>query len=417
MTRTEERLTDALGTAARAIDADTLHPLHLSERRRRRRALAAPVAAAASVFLVVGLAAALAAPRLGRGGTASPAPPAAPDRYYVEEDTDQGPAVVRSTATGRVTAAVPVQSSADAPGWDVFASAANGVFFVAGWAGRSAEEKLFSFRVTAAGQISGFSVVPGGAALGGGRWSAVAMAASPDGSQIAVAFDPTGLTESCSGYLGRPCPRTLPSDYIVAVNTVTGKKSMWQGWHSGQDNQFNVDNLSWADDGHELVFFGEQCAPGGWLATEDCGHGRVAEARTLDPASGGGRLDSGRLLLRQSASYPYIAQAVMSPDGSMLTELVLTGNVINGFPENLSVEQVSVATAKLLRVLYQRRGYTSADMDIPDPLLLLPDGRGQNWLLDVSFCGGCQAGFNGWISQRKLVPLKPANGALAAETW
>jgi hypothetical protein len=414
MTRTEERLADALGTAARAIDEHTLYPLHLSERRRRRPAFAAPVAAAASVFLVVGLAAALAAPRLERGGTASPASSAAPDPYYVDDDVPSGQAVVRSTVTGAVTATVPVQSSLSAPGWDAFASAANGVFFVAGWLQGNAEEKLFQFRITASGQVSGFSVAPGGAELGGGRWSAVAMAASADGSQVAVAFDPTGLTESCSGYTGPACPRTLPSDYIVVVNTVTGKKIMWQGWR-GQQNQFNVDDLSWTDDGHELVFFGAQCAPGGWMATQECGHGRVAEARTLDPAAGGGKLDDGRLLLRQSASYPYIAQAVMSPDGSTMTELVLSGKAINGFPENLSVEQVSAATGKLLGVLYQRHGYTSAGKDIPDPMLLLPDGTGQNWLLDVGFGGS--TGFNGWISQRKLVPLKPANGALDAETW
>jgi hypothetical protein len=417
MTRTEERLTDALDTAARAIDEHRLHPLHLSERRRPHPALAAPVAAAASVLLVVGLAAALAAPRLGQGGTASPASSAAPDPYYMDEDVSSGQAVVRSTATGAVTAIVPVQSSIDAPGWDDFASAANGLFFVAGWTAGNAEEKLFRFRIRPDGKVSGFSVAPGGTELGGGRWSAVAMAASADGSQVAVAFDPTGLTESCSGYTGPSCPRTLPSDYIVVVNTVTGKKIMWQGWRGGQ-NQFNVDDLSWADDGHELVFFGEQCVPGSWMATQDCGHARVAEARTLDPADGGGRLDSGRLLLRQSASSPYIAQALMSPDGSTLTELVLTGKLVSGYPQNLSVEQISAATGKRLRVLYQRASYLSAAKQYPDPLLLVPDGTGQNWLLDVTYCGGCApGGFNGWISQRKLVPLKPADGALAAETW
>jgi hypothetical protein len=424
MTRTEERLTDALGTAARAIDADTLHPLHISERRRWRPALAAAVAAAASVFLVVGLAAALTGPRSAPSRTAPPAAPAAPDRYYVEGNLSgvlggrvRDRPEVRSMVTGAVTATVPDRSSPRAPGWDIFASAADGVFFAADPVAKG--EEIFRFGLTAAGHVSGFAAVRGGL-LGQPEWSAVAMAASPNGSQIAIAFDPTGLSANCASAIeSRSCPQTFPSDYVVVLNTVTGKKSMWRGGLSGPGEEFNVANLSWANDGHELVFAGNECAGRSSIGVEFCGG--PTEVRTLDPASGGGRLNSGRLLLQQPARYPDIAQAVISPDGSTITAVVVTQPAAPTVydAENLSVEQISVATGDLLRVLYQRQmGVGSIPgYGIPDPLSLVPDGAGQHWLLNVGYCVGCGTGFNGRIEQGTLVPLPPTGGNLVYEAW
>ena len=65
---------------------------------------------------------------------------------------------------------------------------------------------------------------------------------------------------------------------------------------------------------------------------------------------GGGSVLGGRLLLRQSPRVPFLAQALISPDGSILTAVVLRGHVagnpqISGFfPQNLSVERISIAT-------------------------------------------------------------------------
>jgi hypothetical protein len=424
MTRTEERLADALDAAARAVRDDTMRPLRVPEREAERRAWAAPVAAAAGVLLVVGLAAAVAVhTRGGSGGSLAAGP--APDRYYVVGGLDGGRPVVRSTATGRITATVPVPVSPKAPQYGLAAAAPRGVFFVAAWVPRATGERIYRFRVTAAGRVSGFAAVPGGV-LGGAEWSADAIAASPDGEQLAIAFSFIGLAENC-GSAGQPaCQTARPSDYIVVLNTVTGKKSMWQGGLSELGKWFSVGNLSWADDGHELVFFGQGCAPGGWEpGSESCGTGRVAEARTLDPASGGGRLGSGRLLLRQSARYPYIAQAVISPDGSTIIAIVLTGpvtgnaNVSGIFPDNLAVEQISARTGKLLRVLYRHQlGDTSGVNGVPDPLALMPDAAGQHWLLNVGICSGsCTTGLNGWIDRGTLVPLPPTDGRLAYEAW
>jgi hypothetical protein len=430
MTRTEERLADALDAAARAVPEDTMRPLQVPEREAGRRVWIAPVAAAASLLLVVGLATAVAVRARGpaRSGSSPAAVPAA-DRYYVVGSPDGDPPVVRSAVTGQITATVPVPRSPHAPGSSLAAAAPGGVFFVAAWVPRATGEKIYRFRVTAAGRVSGFAAVPGGV-LGGPGWSADAMAAAPGGGQVAIAFSfigPAGPAGNC-GSAGQPsCPAPWPSDYIIVLNTVTGKQSVWQGGLSELGKWFSVGNLSWAGDGHELVFFGQGCPKGQGLGpgSESCGTGRAAEARTLDPAAGGGRLDSGRLLLRQSARYPYIAQAVISPGGSTITAIVLTGPVtghpgIKGsFPDHLAVEQISVRTGKLLGVLYRRElGEPSLVLGVPDPLALIPDGAGQHWLLNVSICSGsCTAGSSGWIDRGTLVPLAPAGRMPGLEAW
>ena len=424
MTRTEERLADALDAAARAVPEHTMRPLRVPERDARRRVWVAPVAAAASLLLVVGLAT-VAVHAHGPGGPGSSLATApAPDRYYVVADLDGDRPVVRSTATGQVTATVPVPRSPHAPEYGLVAAAPGDVFFVAAWVPNASGEKIYRFRVTAAGRVSGFAAVPGGV-LGGAEWSADAMAASPEGDQVAIAFSFIGPVGNC-GMAGKPaCPPARP-DYIVVLNTVTGTKGVWQGGLSELGKWFSVGDLSWADDGHELVFFGQWCVQGDWEpGSESCGTDRVAEARTLDPAAAGGRLSSGRLLLGQSARYPYIAQAVISPDGSTITAIVLTGrttgnpNISGMFPDHLAVEQISARTGQLLRVLYRRElGDTSEVNLVPDPLALMPDPAGQHWLLNVGICSGsCTTGINGWIDDGTLVPVAPADGRLAYEAW
>jgi hypothetical protein len=425
MTRTEERLAEALNAAARALYADAMRPLQVPERKARRRTWA-PVAAAASLLLVVGLATAVAVHPRGpgsRGG--SLAAGSAPDRYYVVADLDGDRPVVRSTATGRVTATVPVPPSPKAPEYGLVAPASDGVFFVASWTPRATGERLYRFQMTPAGRVSGFSAVPGGV-LGSSEWSADAMAVSPDGSQVALSFSFIGPPDC--GSAGQPaCPRKTRPDYIVVVNTTTGASSRWQGGLSGLGKSFGIGDLSWTANGRELVYLGQWCRGSTGPGSESCpaGDGRVAEVRTLDPAAKGGLLSSGRVLLRESARYPFIAQAVISPDGSVITAAILTGatvgnaNISGGVPRNLSVDQISVASGRMLHVLYQKdMGDTSELNGVPDFLTLMPDGTGQHWMLNGGICAGsCETGFNGWILDGGLVPLQPTDGRLADEAW
>jgi len=361
MTGTEDRLTDALSAAARAVPAETLRLLDVPPSRRRRVTWLAPVAAALGIVLVVGLAVALGTRLSGSGSGTSPAQADGVPHYYVEATLDARP-VVRSTATGVVTSTVPVPIVKNVPGYgtDAVASARDGVFFVAAFV-PGGGERVYRFRLTSAGQVTGFSALPG-RVLGGGQWNADALAVTPDGSRIAVAFTFVGPSGSC-GAKGQPACPSAHSDYIVGINAATGGTSVWRSATPDLGgNSLTVQNLSWTGDGRELVFLGRWCRGAGSFPREIChSSSLVAEVRSLDPAAGGGRLDSGRVLLRQSARFPYLARALISPDGTAITAVVLSGALkgshsIGGMaPDNLAVERISVATGQKVATLYRRR--------------------------------------------------------------
>jgi hypothetical protein len=253
------------------------------------------------------------------------------------------------------------------------------------------------------------------------------MAASADGSRVAVSFRylpqvrcPAG-SQVCigAGHDTRP-------DFVVLVDPATGIRGTLSGGALGPGPFFNIASLSWTGNGRELVFLGQRCEPRA-LNSEICippekGQGsRAAEVWVLDLSAA-----HGRVLLRQSARFPYIAQALISPDGSTITALVLTGKVAaltrsyGAIPAmKLSAVQISAATGKLVRVLYRRDlDRTTAIDTAPDFLLLTPDGAGQHWMLSGGLCDdSCAGTFHGWIDGGRLVPLQPNHGGLAAEAW
>ncbi len=422
MTQTEDRLTDALTAAARAVPQETLRPL-IAPPPRRRAAWAAPLAAALGVVLVIGLAIALGTRLTGSGSSSGPTGGRAPvPGYYVVEDLQGGAPVVRSTATGKITATVPVPRKANAGVDDILAAARGGVFFVAAAVPGTSGERLYRFSLTRSGQVTGFAVVPGGL-LGNRNWTPDAMAASPGGSLVAVSYAYAYAGPGCGGPGERPCPAPRP-DYIDIIDAGTGTRSVWRG---GTRPVFSVASLSWSADGRQLVYLGQSCRRL-QLNSEVCAYGgRTAEVRALSPAAGGGRLNSGPVLLRQSARYPYIAQAEISPDGTTITAVVLTGRMgsVHGahdtVPPDLSVIQVSRSSGHLLRVLYQRHlGHSTVINTGPDFLQLSQDGPGQHWLLNGGLAcpaGRCTAGFNGWLRDGGLVPLPPVTGREVNEAW
>ena len=238
------------------------------------------------------------------------------------------------------------------------------------------------------------------------------MAASPDGSKLAVAAE------------GGP---NAPAR-ITVIDAATGTRTVWQGGLARRGFRgFDISSLSWTSDQQELVFTAQWCKPFE-VNSQSCensakGGRRAAEVWALNPTAGGGRLDSGHLLLRQSARYPYIASAAISPGGTTITALVLHGPVRvsspGTVPDHLSVVQISAATGRQLRVLYQRlTGPTFAWQ-------LSPDASARQWLLDgVDVYGGgdgprsqSKLGFNGWIGNGQLHQLQPAGGYLAGEAW
>src|SRR5262249_26816148 len=133
--------------------------------------------------------------------------------------------------------------------------------------------------------------------FGGGLrpgWAADALAASANGSRIAV-----GAFYSRSHV--NPGPEQ--SDQVVVINTRTGAQRTWRGGSFARRyNFFRVVSLSWAGD-RKLAVLGQWCRavdpnPGG----EGCSRGqRQVQLRAINSAGlGGGSVLDGRLLLRQA---------------------------------------------------------------------------------------------------------------------
>jgi hypothetical protein len=425
--RTEADLRAALAEQARQAPSadDVLIALRQAGSRPRRRrhqpAWAAPAAAAAAMVLVIGLAVAVSHGLFGTrqpGGAVSG--PAAPLPFYVTTDVGITKIVVRSTATGKVVSVVPVTpfeppENLVAPAQ---ATGENGTFYVAAFKRGVREEQIYRFRLTAAGHVTGFARVPGGALRPG--WAADSLAASANGSRIAV---------GAYFYLTHVTPGPEQSDQVVVINTHTGAQRTWRGGAlAGGYNFFRVGSLSWGGL-HELAVLGQWCR---WAdpnpGSEDCPRWqRQAQLRAINPAGpGGGSVLDGRLLLSQ-APHTYLAQALVSPDGSVITAMVLRDKIVGnpeisgGFPANLSVERVSAATGRTLGVIYRRYlGDTSESDTATNPLALIADATGSQLILNGGICNlHCSNEFNGWLDRGRLVPLRPAGFAHreAAEAW
>ncbi|MGH3395380.1 MAG: hypothetical protein ACRDPO_11900, partial [Streptosporangiaceae bacterium] len=311
----------------------------------RHRWLAA-VASAAAVAL---FATAVVAVSAGLHGT-PPAGTAAPPRYYVETSFQGLQLYVRATAAGRVTAVVPDPRPARGR-FLAIAAAGHGVFFtecarLGGAAGTQA--RIYRFRVTADGRVTGLAPVPGGNL---GRLVAGSMAATRHGSRLALGIEPSGVRRG-----------DHPAEIIV-LDPRTGARATWRGGLAprGQDQRtLRIGQRSWTADGQQLAYLAawtcRQPPASARASCPDVGPlGYCEEVRSLAPAGRGGRLSSGRLLLRVPAGD--IERVVISPDGALLTAATVSDLIAwSGHPSReVTVAQVSAQTGQAVRVLYRVR--------------------------------------------------------------
>lgn len=371
----------------------------LARRRARHRVMEA-VAAAAAVVLIAGLTVA-AARVFGARRAPSAMPRAHPPRYYVQQSypgtsRPPKPVVVRATATGRVTATV----SCPQPGTQIaakgIAATSNRLFFIdcqkihkVGAKYTVSRSWLYEARLTGSGQISGYSLVPGGV-LGPHRLEGIG--ATLDGSQVAVTLGPSALYEFSSP--------SAPADVLV-INTTTGARAIWHGG----PKVFSAGDFTFTGNGRELEFVGAaRCPQAKRFGCE--------ELRAVTPPTAGGQLDSSRLLLRLSALArshgEYIEPAIITTGGPTLTAVVQRNQ--NSLSQSLWVVQYSAATGRLLRVLCKLptgNGFSYG--------FLSPDPTGRHLLFNA---GPASGQVNGWIDHGQLIRLKPVYGNyIAYETW
>jgi hypothetical protein len=365
------------------------------------------ILAAAAVVLVGGTGAGVSAQAADiRPAGATVVLPAGLPRYYIEDGikkprSGQTETLVRRTATGAVTATIRCPRLPAGEEISNIAAADHHAFFLAcdrvlqrGANSVVTGSRIYRFLITAAGRVSSYSLVRG-AVLDGLRTGS--LAATPDGSQIAVTVAPGASSAEIAK--------------IMVINTRTAEHVVWQNRPAVPGTiRFNVGDLSFARHGHELAFLTQpRCvhAAGAPPCKVDGGE----EVRALNPAAGG-LLGSSRVLLRQSKimrlSKGYINDAVVSPGGSALT-LAIVGVGASSNSSGVSVVRYSAATDKRLRILYRiptGNGFFYR--------FFSADPSGRYLLLDA---GPISGAVNGWIDHGRLVRLKPAGDNVFFEVW
>jgi hypothetical protein len=379
----EERLRELMEMAA----GEPPHRVTVAAVRRRvirRRVLEGVSGVVAAALLTwAGVAAAAIAP----GRHLPSGVPDSPPRYYVQTawtSANTELVLVRSTATGAVTA----QIKDPLPGFhetQAIAAADGQTFFIA-W-NNNGQTHIYRVRLGRTGQVTENAPVTGGSL---GSESVSAIAASPDGSLIAVA-------ENANGIRG-----PVKTSNIVVINTTTGAHSVWRNTPAaGGATLTNIQNLVMARGGTEL----------GFDTLVRCRTGAICqggnEVRVVTPATAGGDLADSRVVFRSSglagADAISVHDALLSPDGSTVVVLAIE-------PSGVVVGRVTVGHESQVAVLYRMKpadGYAFPTFGTD------PTGR---WVIGIF--GITSVAKNGWIDHGRLVPLAPSRtGDLGIEVW
>jgi hypothetical protein len=396
MSETETRLRELFNIAAGEPPRSVSIPAVRRAARRRSR-LRVGGSSAAAVLAGLGVA----VPVLALGQAAPPSRSAVPvglplgtsvPRYYLQQPDPivitpvPEPVVVRSTATGAVTARLRCPWAGASVAEGQIAAAGISTFFIActkphGLGGLVTGTRLYRFELTSAGTVTRYSPVPGGwlpgLAVGG-------LTAAANGSDLAMAA------------YGAPRPH-VRSRYLV-INTRTGARATWR-WGADGDGAMAPYDLSLAANGRELTFV--------------VGGARSAEMVEVGPASRGGLLTAAaRVLVRPQAlehlPRDVIPYARVSADGRMLT-VVGAGSLGADRKPELVTEQISVTTGKVVRIVFRARVGSSYGFYC----FARSDPSGRYLILDF---GPRPRMANGWLSDSHLVPLKPLD-APAYEIW
>jgi hypothetical protein len=376
---------------------------------RRRRVASA--AAAAALVLAGGVGVAVAAQRTELGH--QPAEPVTGGhsrsvtvtgrgvpRYYVVRSAipTAGMAVNREETTVRATATGAVRARTRCPmsapyviTWPVAPADNQNFFLVCQRAtgpqsyAKVLESRIFRFHVTSSGRVTGDLPVRGGV-LGG--LLVRSIAATPDGSEIAVIVYPGSHP---------PDLHRTPPDVIV-INTRTGAHAIWHGAQPGSGKTvYWPQDISLTADGQRLVFLTQpQCFQTG-CAT----HGGQQMRVVNHPASGGGQLNSARVLVRLNSvlrlSLASVMDAVISPDGSTLTLAVMGTLSGNPRPDSMSVVQIPASGQRRLHFVYRLPQGDSFSFFSADP-------PGRHFLLGT---GRPSGPLDGRIDDGRLIPLRP----------
>ena len=388
----------------------------------RRRRTTSAAAAAAALLLIGGVAAAAAAQRgeLGHrpagpttGGHSRtvtlPGTSGVP-RYYVvrniipnngstpnREDT-----TIRATATGALRADIRCPLSAPyVITWPVAPADNQNFFLVCQRATGPAsydsvlESRIFEFRVTSSGVVTGDLPVRGGML---GSLLVQSIAATPDGSELAVIAYPGSHPPDLHG---------TPPD-VVVINTRTGARAIWHGaLPVAGHTVYWPQEISLTADGQKLAFLtAPQCFQTGCTI-----HGGQQVRVIVHPDSGGGQLNSAGLLVQLNSVLRLpqvgVADAVISPDGSALTLAVMGPLSGQSGQDSVSVVQIPASGQGAPRFVYRLSQGNSFSFFSVDP-------SGSHFLLGTGTPNGPVAGR---IDNGRLIPLRPDPVSVQGMVW
>jgi hypothetical protein len=362
MTRTEERLFDALLAKAGAVRDDELRPLaeprpranrpaarrarRSSQGNRGRRGWLAPLASAVAVMLVAVLAVTLTSsqPSTSSGpAQTSAAVPASRPPFFTEQVHQL--LEVRSVANGKLIGQLSLakflQSGGEADLWGITAAPDGRTFYLIyapfSRTGAPVQPLIYSFRVTANDTVTPMRLVARGPAGGPGGGSSVAV--SPDGAELALAMHIPGSYYS-------------NADTIVVFDLHTGAYHQWRGGLRGyvHTEGLTIGDLSWS--GPSTVdFVASWCSNGEWLY---CGSG-TAQVRALNLGTGGGGGLKGTTVLVDLGRYPDVSAVIADQQGHIALMQVSgrTLTAIQRKPTEITIDQVSAANGAVVKVLYR----------------------------------------------------------------
>src|SRR6516162_3112887 len=305
----ENLLREELQHEAQKVQPELLRPLQVPTRQPSWRPHLLPFAAAAAVIAVItagALVAGLAAahePAAHKPAVSGSVPASLP-RFYVT--TSSGPggrgiqAVVRASASGKVTGTVPVPSAipvewADSGGTFVTAAADDRSFIIGVQGGQSPTKtgldlRLFRFAISAAGRP--------------GHLTELAPAPARDETTEGIALSPDGKLLAVS------MMRSTPGNYaptIQVLNLATGAIRTWTV--PTRNYPYLIGPPSWADGSRVIAFT--------WLRSTQSGLMSAPRGiRLLDITAPGGNLLAGTLLVpRGVVAAGSLVSALITPDG------------------------------------------------------------------------------------------------------
>jgi len=345
----ENLLREELQHEAQKVQPELLRPLQVPTRQPSWRPHLLPFTAAAAVIAVITAGALVAGlttahkPAAHKPAVSGSAPASLP-RFYVT--TSSGPggrgiqAVVRASASGKVTGTVPVPSAlpvewADSSGTFVTAAADDRSFIIGVQGGQAPTKtgldlRLFRFAISAAGKpghLTELAVAPMR------NQTTEGIALSPDGKLLAVSL-----------------MRDSPADAVGAIQVLDLATGATRTWTAPAHSVYIPGPPSWADGSRVIAFT--------WLRSTQSGLMSAPRGiRLLDTAAPGDNLMAGTVIVPSGkVAAGSIVSALITPDGRDvivvtwrdLTPQASTHTVIVQFAE------LRAATGRLVRLLYTR---------------------------------------------------------------